>query len=138
MHVVTFFMVSRLIRQINLFVSPINFSRSHEKQGAIGNHCIHYTSRRDKRLHAFFANWPHHLDRIAVERFRAEPQQTLASASKGTTPFSEFSTHTVSIEKLAMPNVKATIAYNRKSPTLSLASFFTGRTSGFPNFALIP
>jgi hypothetical protein len=34
-----------------------------------------------------------------------------------------FSTHTVCIEKLAMPDVKATIAHNRMRPTFSLATF---------------
>ena len=66
---------------------------------------------------------PHRLHGVAVERFCAQPQETLVPASKGTTPFSEFLTHTVCIEKLAMPNVKAAIAYNRMRPTLSLAPF---------------
>ncbi len=64
---------------------------------------------------------PHHLGRVAVERFCAELQQTLVPASKGAAPYSEFSTHTVCIEELAVPNVKATVTYNRMRPTLSLA-----------------
>ena len=46
-----------------------------------------------------------------------------SDAARQQHPFSEFSTHTVCIKKLAMPNVKATIAYNRMCPTISLASF---------------
>ena len=46
-----------------------------------------------------------------------------ATSLRGPPPLSDSSTHTVRIQKLAVPNVKATIAYSRMRPTLSLAAF---------------